>query len=54
MLYFQIVWVTLLGWLVFDQHPDGLSTLGMLVIAASGLALIMDRPRHRNVSADVR
>lgn len=41
MLYFQIVWVTLLGWLVFDQYPDGLSTLGMLVIAASGLALIM-------------
>lgn len=46
MLYFQLIWVTLLGWLVFGQYPDWLSTLGMLVIGASGLSLVLRWPRR--------
>ena len=39
MFYLQLVWVTLLGWIVFDQLPDMISAAGMLVIGASGLSL---------------
>jgi drug/metabolite transporter (DMT)-like permease len=45
MTYFQLVWISLLGWAVFGQYPDMLSTLGMLVICASGLSLALQRPR---------
>ena len=41
MLYLQLVWVLLLGWIVFGQLPDLLSTVGMLIIGASGLTLIL-------------
>jgi len=37
--YTQLVWVTLLGWLVFGDFPDGWSLLGMGIIVASGLYL---------------
>ena len=37
--YMHIVWSGLLGWLVFDHIPDGLSILGGAIIAASGAAL---------------
>jgi drug/metabolite transporter (DMT)-like permease len=40
--YVQLVWATLLGWLVFGQLPDGLSMTGGLVIAASGVAIALD------------
>ncbi len=39
LLYTQLVWATLLGWLVFDHFPDVLTVVGMLVIGASGLSL---------------
>lgn len=39
MIYFQLVWVTLLGWLVFAQFPDLWSMFGMVTIIASGLCL---------------
>jgi drug/metabolite transporter (DMT)-like permease len=45
MTFFQLVWVSLLGWAVFGQYPDTLSTLGMLVICASGLSLALKWPR---------
>jgi drug/metabolite transporter (DMT)-like permease len=35
--YVQLIWATLLGWLVFGQFPDQWSLAGMAVIAASGL-----------------
>ena len=44
--YLQIVWATAFGVLVFGQVPDGWSIVGMLVIAASGLALAL-RERRR-------
>ena len=37
--YTQLVWVMLLGWLVFGDFPDGWSLLGMGIIVASGLYL---------------
>lgn len=48
MMYIQLVWAALLGWLVFDHVSNGLSMLGMLVVAASGavVALHAHRSRH--------
>lgn len=37
--YAQLVWATLLGWLVFGDFPDGLSLAGMGIIVASGVAV---------------
>jgi drug/metabolite transporter (DMT)-like permease len=39
LLYVQLIWATLLGWWVFDQLPDLLAIVGMLIIGASGLSL---------------
>jgi len=47
LLYVQLVWATLLGWLAFGDLPDWISVAGMLVIAASGLFLIVDRRHFR-------
>lgn len=38
--YTQLVWVMLLGWLVFGDFPDGWSLLGMGIIVASGIFLV--------------
>lgn len=35
--YTQLVWVMLLGWIVFGDFPDGWSLAGMAVIVAAGL-----------------
>ena len=48
LLYIQIVWATLLGWLVFAQLPDLLALAGMVVIAASSLGLVLDQRRTRS------
>jgi drug/metabolite transporter (DMT)-like permease len=37
--YLQILWATAFGYLLFDQHPDALSALGMAIVVASGVAL---------------
>lgn len=37
--YSQLVWVGLLGWLVFGDVPDGLAIVGMCVVAAAGAAV---------------
>jgi drug/metabolite transporter (DMT)-like permease len=39
--YLQIVWATAFGDLLFDQHPDALSGLGMAIVVASGAALAL-------------
>jgi drug/metabolite transporter (DMT)-like permease len=47
LLYVQLIWATLLGWLVFHHLPDVWAVLGMGVIGASGLWLAMgDRLRR--------
>ena len=43
LLYCQLIWVVVLGWLVFAQLPDLLSTVGMLIVGASGLSLARRR-----------
>lgn len=47
-LYVQLIWATLLGWLVFDHLPDLWSTAGIVVIAASGLAVALAERRGMN------
>lgn len=37
--YLQIIWATAFGYLMFDQHPDRLSGVGMAVVVASGAGL---------------
>jgi len=44
-LYFQLVWAMLLGWAIFGQLPDLLTTAGMLVIGASCVSLVLHQPR---------
>lgn len=43
--YLQLVWAALLGWLFFRQLPDGLSLLGMGIIAASGVIVALKSRR---------
>lgn len=40
LVYTQLIWVMLLGWLVFGDFPDGWSLLGMAIIVASGLYIV--------------
>jgi drug/metabolite transporter (DMT)-like permease len=39
--YMQLVWATLVGWLVFGTFPDRWTLAGMVVIAASGLLIML-------------
>jgi len=38
--YLQMVWMIILGWLVFDQLPDRWTLAGAAIIVASGLYII--------------
>ncbi len=35
--YMHLAWAALLGWLVFDHIPDGLSIIGITLVAAAGI-----------------
>lgn len=48
-MYVQLVWASLLGWLVFDHVPEPLSLLGMGVVAASGVAVALHSRASRRV-----
>ncbi|MES2488368.1 MAG: DMT family transporter [Pseudomonadota bacterium] len=39
--YSQLIWASLLGWLVFSHVPDGLGILGMVVIAVAGASVAL-------------
>jgi drug/metabolite transporter (DMT)-like permease len=41
LLYVQLIWATLLGWIVFDHWPDGTTIFGMVIIAASSASLAL-------------
>jgi len=46
-IYSQIVWMLLLGWLVFDQLPDRWTFVGAGIVISSGLYLLYrERVRH--------
>ena len=47
--YLQILWATALGFVVFGQHPDGVSAVGMAIIVASGLSLALWERRRRRL-----
>lgn len=41
--YSRLIWAAVLGFVVFDELPDGWTVLGAAIIAASGLYLMRDR-----------
>lgn len=51
--YTQLVWSTLLAWIVFREFPDGGSLAGMLIIIVAGLlAVNWQHMRRRTDAAD--
>ena len=44
--YLQILWATAFGLMVFGQHPDGWSAVGMAIVALSGLLLAIHERRR--------
>lgn len=46
LLYSQLVWAMLFGWLVFGQLPDLPTMAGMLVIGGACLSLALSRPQE--------
>ncbi|MDK9696629.1 MAG: DMT family transporter [Siculibacillus sp.] len=51
-IYFQIVWMTLSGWLVFGDVPGAWTIAGASVVIASGLWLVHIERGRRNVAAE--
>ncbi|MDD3353502.1 DMT family transporter [Zoogloea sp.] len=45
MLYMQLVWAALFGWLFFGQTPDGIGAIGMGVIGVAGVLIALDGHR---------
>lgn len=52
-LYMQLIWATLVGWLAFGHLPDGLALAGILTIGGAGAMIALDSrkpaagPRHK-------
>lgn len=44
--YTQLVWATLVGWLVFGNFPDAWTLAGMAVITVSGLLIVLHERRR--------
>ena len=44
--YIQVVFATLIGWLVYSDLPDALTLAGMALIAGSGLLLTWHERRR--------
>ena len=44
--YMQLVWATLLGWVVYAEFPDAYTLAGMAVIAVSGLLITLHERRR--------
>lgn len=47
LVFLQLIWAVGYGYLIFGELPDGLSVLGMMLIASSGIWLIWN---HRPIS----
>ena len=39
--YMHLVWAGILGWIVFDHAPDGISMFGMALVAVAGIAVAL-------------
>ncbi|KRA84657.1 DMT family transporter [Altererythrobacter sp. Root672] len=50
--YLQLIWAGLLGWIVFGDVPDGVTILGMVIVALSGamIALKTRRPPEKRTA----
>lgn len=48
LMYGQVAWSALMGWLVFRHVPDGYAVLGMCIVAAAGATVAL-RSRNRQV-----
>ena len=44
--YMQLVWATLIGWIVFGNFPDAWTLAGMAVIGGSGLLIALHERRR--------
>lgn len=44
--YTQLIWATMIGWIVFRTFPDGWTLAGMAVIATSGLLITVHERRR--------
>lgn len=44
--YMQLVWATLMGWVVYGYFPDGMTIAGMGVIGLSGLLITLHERRR--------
>lgn len=44
-LYVQLIWATVVGWVVFDHVPDAAAMLGILTIATAGAIIALDSRR---------
>jgi drug/metabolite transporter (DMT)-like permease len=47
LLYVQLIWATLMGWIVFGHLADLLTTIGMLIIGGSSLSLVLQGKHDR-------
>ena len=52
--YVQIAMAAAIGWLVFSRAPDGVSALGMALIALAGAATVLLHAREAAVARGVR
>jgi len=46
--YIQLVWISILGVLVFGDFPDGITMIGMAIVVAGGLLVAASRRRTTN------
>jgi drug/metabolite transporter (DMT)-like permease len=52
--YVQLLWATLLGWLVFGEVPDRWALVGGAIVMGSGLYLLSrERAKHKPLSVDI-
>jgi drug/metabolite transporter (DMT)-like permease len=52
-LYAQLIWASLLGWLVYDDLPDLLSIAGMVTIVAGGVTVaLIERSAAGRIDAE--
>lgn len=51
-MYTQLVWAGLFGWIVFDHVPESMSIVGMCVVAAAGGMVAVKSHMARRIQAD--
>ena len=52
--YAQLLWATLLGWVLFGEVPDRWTLIGGAIVMGSGLYLLShERAKHKRPSTDV-